>query len=92
MTTKLIKIPGKSWFDELTIAEVGLMIDAFLVGGNDLFDGTALTDFIHADVNVDWMKSLQAELREKAFLDKAKGWPEIDRNYLEQKATELKEN
>jgi hypothetical protein len=48
---KIIKIPGKSSFEDLTIQEVGLMIEADPSicenDGNDYFSSVALDEFLH---------------------------------------------
>lgn len=83
MFTKLIKIPGKYWFDDLAPDEVALMIEAFLSGDDEYFDPLAFNDFLHAKLKNEVLKGIQSELNKKAFVPTRKGeWPEIDRDYL----------
>ena len=50
MFQKIIKIPGKSSFRDLTVAEVAKMIEAdssLQSGGSEYFDSCALDEFLH---------------------------------------------
>lgn len=62
---KLIKIPGKNSFEELTIPEVGLMIEAdssLSKNGNEYFSSRALDEFLHG---IDLKRSDLIEVRER---------------------------
>jgi hypothetical protein len=81
--TPLIKIEGKNDFDQLTLPEVGVMIDAFLDGSNDYFDALAFNDFLHAHIKNPELKQIQIALNEHAFLPARKGViPEVNIAYL----------
>lgn len=87
---ELIRIPGKSNYDQLTKAEVAMMIDAFLGDGNEFFDPLAFNDFLHVELKNDDLKQIQEDINSKAFWP-AKGdeWPAVNRNYLLQIMSEL---
>lgn len=90
MFSKLIKIPGKLWFDDLTPEEIGLMIDSFLNDGNEYFDALAFNDFLHAKLNNNTLIEIKQELNENAFLDNPNGWPSINTKYLMTLSKKLK--
>jgi len=88
---ELIRIPGKSSYDQLTKSEVAMMIDAFLGEGNEFFDPLAFNDFLHAELKNDDLKQLQEELNSKAFgPTEGNEWPPVNRDYLVQLMSELK--
>lgn len=90
--SKLIKIPGKSDFNDLTGAEVAAMIDAFLDGTNDQFDELAFNDFLHTRLKNDELLWLQRELNKNAFIPRAgETMPEINVQYLRTLSKRLKE-
>jgi hypothetical protein len=89
--SKIIKIPGKSNFDELSIHEVGLLIDSFFCDGNEEFDALAFNEFLHAKLRNERLKRIQRDLNENAFIDSDDDeWPKINENYLRQLARTLK--
>lgn len=52
MFKKIIKIPGKISFKELSISEIALMIEADSAlggGGNESFDSCALDEFLYCE-------------------------------------------
>ena len=89
--SKLIKIPGKTSFDQLTKPEVGLMIEAFLQEGNEYFDPLAFNDFLHASLLNEQLKQLQEELNRCAFLPSGgDDWPRVDYDYLKRLVEDLR--
>lgn len=89
--SKIIKIPGKDNFDQLTRPEVALMIEAFLDDGNESFDRLAFNDFLHAELENDNLKGLQADLKQNAFLPtKDDEWPAINYSYLRELSDNLR--
>jgi len=90
--TPLIKIDGKEHFNDLTLPEVGLMIDAFLDDGDEYFDPLAFNDFLHAELSDETLKSIQTELNAKAFIpQKGDKWSEIDKGFLSALSAKLKD-
>lgn len=81
--SRLIKIPGKNRFNQLTCKEIAFMIDAFLNGNNDYFDKLAFNDFLHAKLKNESLQQIQGDLIKNAFL-KSEGndWPKINEEYL----------
>jgi len=89
--SKLIKIPGKSSFDQLEQDEIALMIEAFLEDGNESFDPLAFNDFLHADLQSEKLREIQRDLNANAFLDSSgDDWPRVNRPYLEGLVARLK--
>ena len=90
--TKLIKIEGKSDFNELTPVEVSLMIDAFLGDGNQYFDPLAFNDFLHAKLSNENLKPIQRNLNDNAFVQKSGNkWPDINTAFLLELSKKLKQ-
>lgn len=88
---ELIKIPGKTSYDQLTNPEVAMMIDAFLTEGNEFFDPLAFNDFLHTQLKNSDLKQLQEDMSSKAFgPTEGNEWPPINRHYLEQLIHELR--
>mgnify|MGYP000878662199 CR=1 FL=1 len=65
---KIIKIPGKSEFDQLTWEEFGLMIDAFLDGENDAFVSEALSEFTAWGVRNPVLRDLRRHIIDNMLL------------------------
>lgn len=88
----LIKISGKSDFDQLTKTEIGLMIEAFLGDGNEFFDQLAFNEFLHAKLKNKDLRQIQDDLNRNSFLP-AEGdeWPPINFAYLKSLASSLLE-
>ncbi|WP_395645178.1 hypothetical protein [Terricaulis sp.] len=83
MFTRIIKIAGKSRFDQLTPEEFGVMIDAFLDGGNEAFDGTALSEFIGTPSREPRLRALQIEIVDNMLLpSEAEGIPPVNEPWL----------
>ncbi len=89
--TRIIKIPGKSTFDELDAREFAVLIESFLSGGNASFDEIALNEFLHAKVKQPLACALQARLVANAFLPSQHDeWPTINVSYLTNLVSELR--
>lgn len=89
--TPLIKIEGKSSFDELGPEEFGELIDSFLCGGNESFDKIAFNEFLHWKVTSPLALHLQKVLSEHSFLPpKDMEYPPINEPYLRQLSSQLK--
>jgi hypothetical protein len=81
--TKIIKIEGKSRFDQLTKREVGVLIDSFLEGGNEYFDKIAFNEFLHADLGSSDLVNIQEALNRNTFVpSKLRRSPDINMEYL----------
>lgn len=69
---KIIKIPGKT-FDDLTLQEVALMIEAdssISPEGNDFFASCALDEFLHnTNLNRKDLKGIQKEILRHIYID-----------------------
>ena len=93
---KIIKIPGKSWFDKLTIEEVALMIEAdssLLPEGSDLFDSCALDEFLHCGTlkGREDLEKIREHILENIYLDNPNSsWKKINTDFLKQYAIELR--
>jgi hypothetical protein len=88
---KLIKISGKSKFDQLTWPEFGELIDSFFDGGNASFDAIAFNEFLHWNVKDSEITRLQRELNEHAFVKRAYGaWPDVNEGWLRALSAQLK--
>ena len=93
---KLIKIPGKTSFEDITLQELGLMIEAdssICENGNDYFSSRALDEFLHGTTlkRPDLIK-----IREYILKDIYINLPEsknkkINVDFLKKTAQELKE-
>lgn len=68
MISKIIKIPNKSGFDQLTWEEFGLMIDAFLDGENDAFVSDALSEFTAWKVRSPVLQDLRQDIIDNMLL------------------------
>lgn len=81
--TQIIKIDGVKDFDELSPRQVGMMIDAYLVQGNDDFDEIAMSEFLNWELSDPDLLLLQAELRANAFVEHPDhSWPKSNDAYL----------
>lgn len=58
---KLIKIKGKNFFN-LTPDEAADMIDAYLAGGNERFEATALPEFMLVPNTTPWLEGLRNQI------------------------------
>ena len=92
VNSKLVRIPGIGWYDDLSPSQVGLMIDSFLNHNedDDNFDPLAFNDFLHADLRNDALIKIQKDLNENAFLKPVGDeWPEINKEYLQNLSKKL---
>jgi hypothetical protein len=92
----IIKIPGKT-FEDLSIGEVGLMIDAdssLSPNGNDAFSSSALDVFLHNTVlKRPDLRALQKEILNNIYLDiPGERHKKINTEYLKRLSAELKKN
>jgi hypothetical protein len=65
---KIIKIPNKIEFDQLTWDEFGRMIDAFLDGENDAFISDALSEFTSWGVRNPVLQDLRRDIIDNMLL------------------------
>jgi len=92
MFSRIIKIKGKTNFDQLTKAEVALMIEAFLNGGNKSFDKLALNEFLHEKISCPALLDIQIELQKNTFIKNTDGgWPTINEIFLNEMIRKLSE-
>ncbi len=94
--TKTIKIPSKSSFEDLTIEEIGLMIEAdssISKNGNESFSSSALDDFLHNTVlKRTELAELQSSILENIYIDvPGSNSKEINVKYLKALAAKLKQ-
>jgi hypothetical protein len=92
----IIKIPGKKSFDDLSLQDVGLMIEAdssLSPGGNAFFSSSALDEFLHnAVLERPDLKSIQEEILNNIYLDvEGSRVKVINTEYLKCLSKELKE-
>ncbi len=88
---KIIKLAGKSSWDELTWHEFALMIDAHLGGPNAAFEDDALSEFLCMPVRMPQIEALQIDLRQNAYLPTDHGVvPDVNVEYLRALSARLK--
>lgn len=92
----IIKIPGKTSFDDLSLKEIGLMIDAdssLSPEGNDFFSSSALDEFLHSAIlkRAD-LKAIQKKVLDNIYLGVAGSKvKKINTEYLQKLSAELRE-
>lgn len=91
----IIKIKNKKEFDDLTIYEIALMIDAdssLSPEGNDFFSSNALDEFIHnSSLKRDDLNFIKKCLSENIYLDiDGKNYKKINVDFLKRFSKELK--
>ena len=69
----IIKIPGKAHFDDLSLKEVALMIEAdssICQEGNDCFSSNALDEFLHnTSLSRSDLKAIQQDILANIYVD-----------------------
>lgn len=82
-TSKIIKIPDKQEFDQLTWGEFSLMIDAFLDGDNEAFASDALSEFVSWKLRSPVLQDLQRDMFENMLAPAGEGaMPPINEAWL----------
>lgn len=92
---EIIKIPGKTSFDQLSLKEIGLMIDAdssISPNGNEFFSSSALDEFLHnAALQRPELKAIQTRILDNVYLDvDGKKTKKINTDFLKCLSAELK--
>lgn len=91
----IIKIPGKTSFEDLSLKEVGLMIDAdssLSPDGNEFFSSSALDEFLHNSIlERSDLKAIREKILNNIYLDiEGSKRKKINIKYLRWLARELK--
>ena len=93
---KIIRIPGKSSFSELSILEVALMIEAdsaISPEGNEAFNSCALDEFLYCGKfdNRPDLEQIRADILENIYIHvKGRSDKEINTEYLLEYANKLR--